>query len=131
MDENVLFMPGLFNDTLRLLLEAHEYFDIHGRKEQENIKMQYRGVYSCEMSRITVRLSSIMAWLMVQKAVHAGKISPHEASTSFKLDSQDVCLFKNQEAQTILPSYMSYLLEETFILYQRVKRLDDNRNRTK
>lgn len=125
MDGNVLLMPGIFNDTLRLLLEAHEYFHHYGQEDQQNITGRERTIYSCEMSRITMRLSSVMAWLMVRKAVFAGKIPPEDAVQKYRLDSRDVCLFHNAEAESILPTYMSYLLEESLELYSRISRLED------
>lgn len=121
---NVLFLPGLYNDTVHLLLEAHEYFQLNGPRDQERITPPLKLVYSCEMSRITMRLSSVMAWLMVQKAVLAGKITPEESTTQYPLDSTDTCLYRNEEATGILPSYMSYLLDESHALYERVHRLD-------
>src|SRR5471030_3548499 len=77
---NVLFMPTVFNETMQLLTDAHEYFHLFGDDDQQRIAPDLKTLYSCEMSRITLRLSSIMAWLMVQRAVFTGKILPQERS---------------------------------------------------
>ena len=34
-----------------------------------------RCYFDCEALRLTTRLSQMMAWLMVQRAVHAGEIA--------------------------------------------------------
>lgn len=121
---NLLLMPSMFNDTLRLLLEAHEYFYQHGAEDQEKFTGTLKSIYACEMSRITLRLSCVMAWLMVRKAVLAGKMTDEEALRKYELDSSDVCLFRNEQALGILPSFMSYLLDNSLDMYQRVWRLD-------
>lgn len=121
----MLFLPGIYNDTLRLLLEAHEYFHLYGQDDQQRLTNVQRLVYSCEMSRITMRLSSIMAWLMVRKAVFSGKIPMEDAIHRYPLDGREVSLHRNEEAESMLPSYINYLLEESFHLYSRVSRLDE------
>ncbi len=122
--DNIVFLPSIYNETLRLLLEAYEYFSIYGAEDQDRVTGEVKALYSCEMSRITIRLSSIMAWLMVRKAVFAGKVSAKEAQEIYKLDSQDICLSKNNDAETLLPSFMTYLLDASLLLYERVMRLD-------
>lgn len=122
--ENVLFLPGIFNETLRLLLQAHDYFYHYGQADQEKLTGRERSLYACEMSRITLRLSCVMAWLMVRKAVSVGKISDEEALDKYELDSTDICLFENVEALPYLPSYVSKLLHQSFQIYERIWRLD-------
>lgn len=121
---NVLFMSGIFDETMQLLAEAHEYFHLFGKDDQEHIEEKLRGLYSCEMSRITLRLSSIMAWLMVQRAVFSGKI-PSEEVHRYSLDFQDICRVDNRVLHGVLPSYVCFLLDRSLELYERVLRLDD------
>lgn len=122
--ENVVFMPSLFNETMQLLVDAHEYFAQFGPDDQSRIDPGLRTLYSCEMSRITLRLSSIMAWLMVQRAVFTGKIKAQEVS-DYALDFADVCTVDNRMLHGILPSYVCYLLDRSRELYERVLRLDE------
>ncbi len=122
---NVLFMPTVFNETMQLLKDAHEYFQLFGDDDQSRIEADLKTLYSCEMSRITLRLSSIMAWLMVQRAVFTGKIEANEAATRYGLDFKDICLVDNRVLHGVLPSYVCFLLDRTLELYERVSRLDD------
>jgi regulator of CtrA degradation len=122
---NVLFMPGIFNEAMQLLADAHEYFHLFGEDDQSRIKDDLKTLYSCEMSRITLRLSSIMAWIMVQRAVFTGKIKADEAATSYGLDFKDICLVDNRMLHGVLPSYVCFLLDRSLELYERVQRLDD------
>ncbi len=121
---NVVFMPGIFNETMQLLSDAHKYFFLFGDDDQKRISPDLKTLYSCEMSRITLRLSSIMAWIMVQRAVFSRKIEPTEAADRYGLDFKDVCLVDNRMLHGVLPSYVCYLLDRSLELYERVYRLD-------
>lgn len=123
---NVVMLPGVFNETLRLLMETHEYFHRYGEHDQSKFDARSRSLYCCEMSRITMRLSCIMAWLMVRKAVSSGKMDEKEAMTKYRLDCRDLCMHQNIEVENFLPTYMNYLLDRSFELYRRVSRLDDD-----
>lgn len=125
---NVVFMSGVFNETMQLLAEAHEYFHLFGKDDQEHIEADLRSLYSCEMSRITLRLSSIMAWLMVQRAIFSGKI-PSDEAHRYTLDFQDICRVDNRVLHGVLPSYVCFLLDRSLELYERVLRLDDQTKR--
>ncbi len=120
---NVLFMPKVFDETMQLLTDAHEYFYLFGEDDQQRIPVDLKSLYSCEMSRITLRLSSIMAWIMVQRAIFTGKIA-EEDSGRYGLDFQDACMVDNRILHGVLPSYVCYLLDRTLELYERVQRLD-------
>ena len=122
---NVLFMPGVFNETMQLLNDAHEYFYLFGDDDQSRIDVELRALYTCEMSRITLRLSSIMSWIMVQRAVFSGKINAEDAASRYGLDFQHICLVDNRMLHGVLPSYVCYMLDRTLELYERVLRLDD------
>jgi regulator of CtrA degradation len=121
---NVLFMPNVFNETMQLLADAHEYFAQFGEEDQKRLEEHLRSIYSCEMSRITLRLSSIMTWIMAQRAVFAGKIHVEEAAEHYSLDFQDACLVDNRALHGIMPSYVCFLLDRSLELYERVCRLD-------
>ena len=123
---DILFMPGIFDETMRLLNEAHEYFFLFGEDDQKRIEEHLKTLYSCEMSRITLRLSSVMAWIMIQRAVVSGKLAADEAAQRYGLDFKDVCLVDNRVLHGVLPSYVCLLLDRSLELYERVMRLDDN-----
>ncbi len=120
----VFFMPNVFNETCQLLQDARDYFQSYGAEDQEQCSVDVRAIYTSEMSRITLRLSTIMAWTIAQRAVHAGKISPEEAITYHGLTYQDACLVDSSVLHGILPTYVCYLLDRSFELYERVSRLD-------
>ena len=117
-------MPGVFEDTLRLLMEAHDYFHTEGLRDQASYRNGHRLIFSGEMSRITMRLSSVMAWLMMRKAVASGNLSAAEAEDILRANAPGACLSENPEARTLLPVYFNYLLDASLALYQRAWRLN-------
>lgn len=124
-NSNVQFIPSLFNDTLKLLFEAHNYFDYEGYDEQYSLPEDMQLIFANEMSRVTMRLTSIMAWLMIRKANHEGNLEEQHAPQNYRLEAKDVCLVKKPIHENILPPTLVELLDQSFNLYMRVMRLDD------
>lgn len=119
-----VFYPGIFNETLGLLFEAHNYFQDHSTEEQSALSVHGRLIYSSEMTRVTMRLTSIMAWIMVRKAVFAGRISEEDAARQYRLEARDECLLFDSEGLEHLPYYIGYLAERSHTLFERVSRLE-------
>ncbi len=124
----IYLMPSLFNQTIQLLLEARQYFESEGKELESSLSGWHKHQYASEMARITMRLSCIMAWLSVQKAVCAGQISHDEARDQYPLDGQSTCLGSDVAAESVLPPSMNYLLEESRSLYERIHRLEQQFN---
>lgn len=123
VSQNVLFMPSVYNDAMNLLHEAQDYFTEYGDEDQVKMDKNIRSIYTCEMSRITLRLSCVMSWLLAQRSVVYGQIDV-EQSIHYGLEFQNICRVDNSVLHGILPSYVCYLLDSTFELYERVLRLD-------
>ena len=119
----LFFMPSLFNQTVTLLLESRHYFSTYGKQLEQQLSVMQRAQFSREMSRITIRLSSVMAWLAVQRAILTGELSQKQAQEEFQLDGEEYGLSSDIEAEHMLPDEMCRLLEESRSLYERVHRL--------
>jgi len=120
----LLFLPSIFNETLELLFDAHRYFESYAAIDQSIIPSSARGDYASEMTRITLRLTSIMAWIMVRRAVYAGRIEAETAGEQYRLEAADVCREHRREALAVLPQPMGYLADHSHALFERVFRLD-------
>jgi len=123
-DGQLLFLPSVFNETLALLFDAHHYFQARGAQEQAASSHISGPLYASEMTRITMRLTSVMAWIMVRRAIYAGRIEEDKASREYRLEATDICRDYDAETLTKLPNYMIYLSEKSLSLYERVHRLD-------
>lgn len=122
--QQLLFLPGVFNETLSLLFDAHHYFQTRGEEDQAAVAPGMRMSYSNEMTRVTMRLTSVMAWLMVRRAIYAGRIDEEKAAESYRLDGSEICLTHHPEVLDSLPYYLNYLSERSHDLYERIHRLD-------
>lgn len=122
-NESLLFLPSLFHETMDIIFDSYEYFQFQETMD-EDIPPFLHAMYSHEMSRITMRLTSVMAWLMARKAISSGQMGDEMSADDYRLDAIDECLMQNHAMEEYMPNYMKRLLDDSFKLYQRVYRLD-------
>jgi len=80
----------------------------------------------CELMRVTARLTQVMAWLLVQRAVLTGEMTAEEAAAAAnRLERHDACYDHTGEAAPEIPPRLRELLQDSRSLYQRVARLDE------
>ncbi len=114
-----------YDETLDMIVEARNYMAHADARERRSRGGQTDLRFSCEALRVTSRLTQVMAWLMLQRAVQEGEISAEEACLEGnRLSGQDVCLDTVGVADGNLPSGLRSLLERSYHLYQRVSRLE-------
>jgi regulator of CtrA degradation len=124
--ETALF-TRTYDETLDLIVEARNYLS-HGRPagrrparpSGDNLRI------SCEALRVTSRLTQVMAWLMLQRAVQYGEISASEACEDHnRLSGQSVCLDDSMVDDTDIPAGLRSLLSRSLQLYKRISRLEE------
>jgi regulator of CtrA degradation len=102
--------------------EARAYFDVVGRAERESLEALSRVTFSCESLKVTTRLMHIIAWLLTQRAVEAGELTPIDArSPSRRLGDAP-----ESEAATLeaMPTQARSIITTSIELHRRVARLD-------
>lgn len=72
-------VDSLYTDAMVLADEARAYFDDYGRAERDGLSPADRVAFSCESIKVTTRLMHVIAWLLTQRAVEAGELSPAAA----------------------------------------------------
>ncbi len=118
-----VFFSRTYDEAFDLLLEARDYLAYREPIDRQAIDIGDRLVVNCEAMRLTSRLTQIMAWLLVQRAVVAGEITPSEAAAERnRLAGQSVCRARNAAAR--IPPSLQSLLDRSYSLYTRVERLD-------
>lgn len=122
----VLFLPRIYDETMLLLAQSHQYFEHEGALQQRLMGERRRAMFVSEMSRITLRLSCVMAWLLARRAVLDGTLSREAAEEGHILECREVCLHQHIEAESLLPDTMTDLIDRSYELYARVARLDDD-----
>lgn len=124
-DDRVAFLNGTFEEALKLACETRDYMAYQEPKDRAKLSPRARMVASCESMRVTTRLTQVIAWLLVQKAVQAGEISRREAADEkFRLAAHEVCARPDPVEDQPLPPRLSELMRLSLGLYQRVARLD-------
>lgn len=119
----VVFMPSVHNTAMTLLQDAQTYFSEFGDEDQAHLDPHLRAIYNCEMSRITLRLSCVMSWLLARRSAATTSIEDRRID-NYSLEFKEICMVDNHLLHGILPSYVCYLLDASYELYERVERLD-------
>ncbi len=124
----VVVLDGPYREVMDLLEQARSHAERNRRtgfpRRQPPSRSRTRA--SCEALRVTTRLSQCLAWLMVQKAIHAGELPPEAARDPDKrLDGHDVCNVTDAEQDPEISDELRSLLTRSRRLYERVSRLDD------
>jgi regulator of CtrA degradation len=82
---NRLTASGAFKDLFRegmaLVEEAASYLDGPGRKESRVLPRPAALAYATESMRLTTRLMQVASWLLLQRAVNEGELTPNQAVT--------------------------------------------------
>ncbi|MDJ0610810.1 MAG: DUF1465 family protein [Kiloniellales bacterium] len=123
--QSVAFLDGTFEEALSLTREARDYLAQQEGADRAKLAPEARLVASCETMRLTARLTQTMAWLLVQKAIHAGEMTREEAlAPAHRLGGRKVCAVADPVAADYLPPRLAELLLASHALYTRVERLD-------
>jgi len=118
-----IFFSRVYDEALALLIEARDY--VAASMGDQRDSMDVRLAVSCETMRVTSRLTQVMAWLLVQRAVHSGEMSRNDAlAEQHRLSGQKVCLTVDCVFDVTLPSALQSLLDRSYRLYLRIQRLD-------
>jgi regulator of CtrA degradation len=75
---------------------------------------------------VSSRLIQVMTWLLAMKAVNSGEISRDQfMAPAFALGGGPECTDESGPERAELPQGLRDLLDRTYKLYMRVKRLDE------
>jgi len=115
-----------YDETLDLIVEARNYM-VHMRPAALPNYTAVRDLRtSCEALRVTSRLTQVMAWLMLQRAVSDGEISASEACEERnRLSGHTVCLDATASDDEEIPPGLQSLLSRSLRLYERISRLEE------
>ncbi|WP_142848310.1 DUF1465 family protein [Telmatospirillum sp. J64-1] len=115
-----------YEETLNLIVEARNYAAYVQPREHVGAGPVARLRISCESMRVTTRLTQVMAWLMLQRAVQEGELTLEEACAEHnRLAAENVCLSHDAAEDEALPDGLRSLLERSYRLYLRTRRLED------
>jgi regulator of CtrA degradation len=124
-DGSPVYFDRTYRETMTLLVETRDYMRFREPADRGAMPDDHRLAVNCEALRVTSRLTHIMAWLLIQKAVHAGEMTAAEAAAAdHRLAGQSVCRERVVAGGVAMPPMLEHLLERSYQLYARVERLD-------
>ena len=119
------FLSRAYREALSLADQALDYFSANGDRDRRRLPPRMQAVYTAESLRISSRLMHVIAWVLVQRAVEEGEISPEEAcEPDRRLGGQDVCLPRRKGAVDALPDAVREMLTTSQRLYCQAQRLE-------
>jgi regulator of CtrA degradation len=123
---NTAFFGRTYDEAMRLLIEARNYVAVGDVRPIRWRSPADRLLLCCETMRLTARLTHIMAWLLAQRAVHAGEITLEEAAREpYSLGGRTTCFERNDAILELGDEWLDALLDRSHRLYVRVARLDE------
>lgn len=123
---NTMLLDKAFDEANTLLVEARDYVKWQAPLDVECLAPIDRLKVSCESMRVTARLTQVMAWIMLQKAVYNGEITQEMArEEALRVLKSQSCVETDGEHDHDIPPRLRLLLKDSFGLYMRILRLDD------
>ncbi len=120
------FFSRTYDEAMGLLHEARNYVAVGELRNRGPLPPADRLILCCETMRLTARLTHVVAWLLAQRAVHAGEITLEDsANEPYALGGRKTCLDETQGFERVGDDWLKDLLDRSKRLYQRVSRLDE------
>jgi regulator of CtrA degradation len=120
------FFSRTYDEAVTLLEEARDYVARQEPADRRHLAVPEQLRLCCETLRMTARLTQIMAWLLAQRAVHAGEITVAEMVRQHQaLSDVEICMTYGEADLVGLPAALTGLAERSRRLYVRIARLDD------
>ncbi len=115
-----------FDEGMSLVEECARYLDGRGRDESRALPRKAALIYAGESMRVTTRLMQAASWLLIQRAVQEGDMTPADAASDrYRLGAREICLGHRDEGVDDMPLKLVELLERSESLYRRIARFDD------
>lgn len=125
MIKSLEFIESRIDTANNLLYATHDYVKWQAPSDINKMDLEHTNLVSYEAMRITIRMTQIIAWLLLQKAVLSEELSREEAvSEDCRVLRGNYCLETDSEDNEELPTRLRELLRESRQLYVCVLRLD-------
>lgn len=116
---------ALFRDGMALVEETAAYLDGDGRVESKSLPRAASLAYATESMRLTTRLMQMASWLLLQRAVNEGEMSPEQAgSEKNKVRLDTLSSTRGGPGWQDLPEQLRDLIERSVRLQERIVHLD-------
>ena len=118
---------AFFKEGMALVEESATYLDGAGREDSRRLRRPVALAYATESMRLTTRLMQVASWLLLQRAVNEGELTPAQAASEkhrVRLARQDIACA--QELFDELPAPLRRLTFKSMRLQDRVLHFDQS-----
>jgi len=116
---------ALFREGMLLVEDSAAYLDGPGREDSKSLPRMVALGYAAESMRLTTRLMQLASWLLLQRAVNEGELTPAEAMSEkrkVRLVEQDAA--STPETLAKLPERLVGLVDASIRLQARIIHID-------
>ena len=111
-----------FREGMELVEETAAYLDGEGRRDSKMLSRAAALAYAAESMRLTTRLMQIASWLLVQRAVREGDMTPEAAGEPrYRLNERKI---EREPSHSELPIALVEYLVRADKLFERTVYLD-------
>lgn len=115
----------LFREGMALVEEAAAYLDGPGRVESRALARPAALAYATESMRLTTRLMQVASWLLLQRAVNEGELTPAQAlAERHRVKLAPRLSVEEPELFDLLPATLRKLSRRSLRIQERILHLD-------
>jgi len=116
---------SLYREGMSLIESVAAYLDGDGRKESRGLERETAFLYATESMRLTTRLMQLASWLLLQRAVNEGELTPENARTEKeKVKFSASPTERGGPGFAGLPERLRDYIDQSDRLFSRVQQLD-------
>jgi len=115
----------LYGEGMQLVEETAAYLDGEGRKAAKRLGRSTATLYAAESMRLTTRLMQMASWLLLQRALANGEMTPDQVdSEKSKIRLDMISPAADLENWNNLPEQFRTLVHRSLRLQARMQRMD-------
>jgi len=113
----------LFREGMEMVEQTATYLDGDGRDDSRDFERPRLHLYAQQSMRLSTRLMQLASWLLLQRAVVEGEMSPADARREgAKVDLEGP--ERDEEAEALLPQGLRALIGRSHDLQHQIRQLN-------
>ncbi len=115
----------VFNQGMGLVEETANYLDGPGRADARLLDRHGSIAYATESMRLTTRLMQLASWLLLQRAISSGELTPEAAQEEKKrINLSEIGEAQDMSGADQLPQALRDLVARSTRVHSRIMQLD-------
>ena len=115
----------VFNEGMGLVEETANYLDGPGRQDARLLDRHGSIAYATESMRLTTRLMQLASWLLLQRAISSGELTPEAAQEEKKrIKLSEISQAQEMSGTSQMPAALVDLVDRSTRVHARIMQLD-------